>query len=197
MQTPHQPFTLAALAALLALPLQGCAPVIIGGAAVGATVAAHDRRTAGTVVEDENIELKVRARTESDQDIRLRSDIGITSYNRVVLLSGQAESPELKDRIGRVAANVPGVKRVVNELVVGRVASFQQASNDAYVTSRVKVALFEIRMHDFDPSRIKVVTELGVVYLMGLVTPAEARAAVEKARYIKGVNRVVKVFEYL
>lgn len=183
--------------AWLSFQVAGCAaPIIIGAAAVGATMA-HDRRAAGVQVDDDTIEIKASARISDNPDIATHASVGVTSYNRIVLLTGQVDDPYVKERIVRMTQDVPQVRRVVDEILVGDRASLQRSSEDAYITSRVKIALVEIRRHDFDPTRIKVVTEKGVVFLMGIVTPEEAEATVQKARYVSGVRRVVKVFEYL
>jgi osmotically-inducible protein OsmY len=184
------------LAAAAAACLQGCVPVALTGAAVGASVI-HDRRTTGTVLDDQQIELKGAELLHNHPEISGHSHIDVTSYNLVALLTGQAETQEISDRFAQLVARLPKVKRVMNEVTVGPVEGFAQESEDALTTSRVKLALFGVKLPEFDPSRVKVVTAAGTVYLMGLVTPAEAEAAVEKARYVPGVKRVVKIFEYI
>ncbi|MGA7982082.1 MAG: BON domain-containing protein [Chromatiaceae bacterium] len=176
--------------------LNGCAPVVVTGAAVGVSVV-HDRRTPGTVLDDEHIELQGWGLLNDHPDIREHSRIAVTSYNLVVLLTGQAETQEIRDRFAELVSRLPKVKRVVNEVTIGPSESLANEGEDALITSRVKLALVGIKLPHFDLTRIKVVTEAGVVYLMGLVTPAEAEATVAKARYVPGVKRVVKVFEYI
>jgi osmotically-inducible protein OsmY len=180
----------------LMLWLQGCAPVVLGGAAVGVSVA-HDRRTPGTVLDDEQLELRGWGILANHPEIREHSRIAVTSYNLVVLLTGQAETQEVSDRFAEMISRLPKVRRVINEVTVGPIASLTSEGEDAVITSRVKLALIGIKIPEFDPTRIKVVTEAGTVYLMGLVTPAEAKATVEKVRYVPGVKRVVKLFEYI
>ena len=172
----------------LALPLlaaailiQGCGPVLVGGAAVGASVI-HDRRSSATVLDDEKIALKAGARISEDADLTEHSHVSVTSYNGVVLLVGQADSPQIKGRITDLVGAYPEVRRVVDEITIAPQPSLQDKSEDAYITSKVKLALFDIQLPDFDPTRVKVVTEQNVVYLMGLVTVEEAAAAVETAR---------------
>jgi osmotically-inducible protein OsmY len=187
----------AALLFSLTLPLlQACAPMVVGGAAVGVSVL-HDRRPAEVVLADEKTELGIRAGIGDDKTLFEHSSVGVTSYNRVVLLTGQADNPGVVERIRALAAASEGVRRVVNEIQIADGSSLASESHDAYLTSRVKLALFDLELADFDPSRVKVVTEQDVVYLMGLVTKDEAAAVVEKVRYVRGVKRVVKVFEYL
>jgi osmotically-inducible protein OsmY len=178
------------------LVLEGCVPVVVTGAAVGVSVV-HDRRTPGTVLDDEHIELQAWGLLDDHSDIREHSRIAVTSYNLVVLLTGQAETPEISERFAELVSHLPKIKRVVNEVTVGPLATVTRESEDALITSRVKLALVDVGIPDFDPTRVKVVTEAGIVYLMGLVTPAEAEATVKKARYVPGVKRVVKVFEYI
>lgn len=179
------------------LILQGCAPaVIVGGGATGTSVA-HDRRSAGASLDDQIIELKMLTRLQQDDELSNHTSVSATSYNYVLLLTGQAENAAYRDRFSRIAANVPKVKKVVNEVQIGPGASISESSGDAYLTAKVKLELFEVDLPDFDPSRVKVVTERGAVYLMGLLTAQEASTVVEKVRYINGVNKVVKVFEYV
>ena len=184
------------IALTLPLMLQACAPVVVGGAAVGVSVL-HDRRPAEVVLQDEKSELNIRAAIGEDKSLFEHSSVGITSYNRVVLLTGQADSPDVSGRIQKIAANKPGVRRVVNEIQIATDPSLMSEGHDVYLTSRVKLALFDLELPDFDPTRVKVVTEQDVVYLMGLVTRDEAAAVVNKVRYVDGVQRVVKIFEYL
>lgn len=186
-----------ALALSLILPLlQGCGVIIVGGAAAGASVV-HERRDAQTVLEDEHTEHSAAQLLIDNPDINTRSRISTTSYNHLVLLSGQAETQDVSDRFAQKVAHLPRVKKVINEVTIGPLASFARESEDALITSRVKIALTQIDISGFDPTRVKVVTEEGVVFLMGLVHTAEADAAVEKARYVPGVERVIKIFEFI
>jgi osmotically-inducible protein OsmY len=181
---------------ILPLLLQACAPVVVGGAAVGVSVL-HDRRPAEVVLTDEKSELGILAAIGEDENLYQHSSVGVTSYNRVVLLTGQADSPAVSGRIRDIAAGNSGVRRVVNEIQITTDSSLMSTGHDIYLTSRVKLALFDLDLPDFDPSRVKVVTEQNVVYLMGLLTPDEAAAVVEKVRYVNGVKRVVKILEYI
>lgn len=191
----NRPFALILAAAALAL-VQGCAPALIGGAATGATVA-HDRRTAGTFIEDQAIELKAKAALGDDPELRAQAHLNVTSINMVVLLSGEAPSEALRQRAGELVSKVERVRRVHNEVQVAAPSSMMTRSSDTLITARVKTALFGIKgLEDFDPTRVKVVTENGTVFLMGLLTRAEADATARTASRVGGVQRVVKLFEY-
>lgn len=180
----------AALAA--AIPaLQGCFPLAVTGVGAAA-VMATDRRTPGMYIEDESIEWKALARLRADFG---GSHVNATSYNRRVLLTGEVPDEATKKKIGEAIGRVDNVREVTNELKVAGAASLASRGNDALVTSNVKARM--VNNGRFSPNHVKVVTEQGVVYLMGLVTPAEADAAVEIARTTSGVSRVVKVFEYV
>lgn len=192
------PRRLAAVVLILsALPLlSGCGPVLVAGAAAGASVV-HERRGPQTVLQDDYIELRAMHLYHQTPEIHQRSRISVTSYNYTVLLTGQAQTAEVSERFAAMVADVPRVRRVINEVTIGPHISMGRESSDVLLTSRVKLAMTGIDIEGFDPTRVKVVTEDGVVYLMGLVTPAEAHAAVEKARYVPGVEKVVRIFEYV
>jgi osmotically-inducible protein OsmY len=188
---------LLALPIVAALLLSGCAALAFGGLAAGAAVA-HDRRTTGTMLEDQNIEIKAAAALARDPELKSRAHLNVTSYNLVVLLSGEAPSEELKLRAGRIVRGIERVRRVHNEVVVAAPSSMMTRSSDTMITARVKTALLGVKgLPGFDATRVKVVTENGTVFLMGIVTRAEADAATEAARTVGGVQRVVRLFEYL
>ncbi|WP_428604311.1 BON domain-containing protein [Sedimenticola sp.] len=181
----------------LALPLlQGCATAVVGGAATGASVV-HDRRSAGTVLDDKTITIKIMNELLHQKELREHSSLSATSYNHLVLLTGQAENAAYSAQFEQIAAATPMVKRTVNEIQIGPNATLTEQSQDSWITSKAKIELFNVELPQFDPTRVKVITEKGVVYLMGMVTPEEAAAVVEKIRYLSGVKKVVKVFEYL
>ena len=186
--------TLGALAACQLL-LSGCAPVVVGGAATTATVA-HDRRTTGSVVEDQAIEMRIYNRLNEDAEIDQQTHINVTSYDGIVLLSGEAPSEALRTRAGRIAGEAEKVRRVHNEIRLAAPSSMMARSSDTWITTKVKSSLFGVKIDGFDPTRVKVVTENGTVFLMGLVSQAEATAATEQARQVSGVQRIVKLFEY-
>ena len=180
----------------LILLLQGCAAFVVGGAATTAVVA-HDRRTTGIMVEDQSIELKSYDRLSNDTLVKQDSKINVTSYNKVVLLTGQAPSENVRRKAEQIVSEVEQVRRVVNEVEIGSTASFGEHSRDVALTAEVKLRLTKIDLPDFDSLRVKVVTERGAVFLMGLLTKEEAHAVTEVVRYVSGVRRVVKVFEYI
>ena len=185
-----RPALLAVLLAAAALP--GCIPVMVAGAAGGAAMVATDRRTAGAQVDDEGIEIKVTAEIE-----RLygdRAHVNVTSYNGIVLLTGEVPDQGAWASVGAFAKAQAKVRDVRNELVVGPPTSLSQRSNDSYITSKVKARFIEA--NKFPPNVVKVVTERGVVYLMGIVSKQEGDAAGEVAATTEGVAKVVKVFEY-
>ncbi|WP_232020237.1 BON domain-containing protein [Sulfuriflexus mobilis] len=177
--------------------LQGCAGVVVGGAAAGASIA-HDRRSAGTFVDDEIIELKATKRLIADKELFDQSHINITSYNNILLLSGEAPTDVLRSKAFSLVSDIPKVRKVHNELVLAAPSSMLTRSSDTWITTKVKTNLFNIKnIEGFDPTRIKVVSENGTVFLMGIVTRSEAETVVEASRRVKGVQRVVKLFEYL
>lgn len=180
----------------LAAALSGCGAVVVGGVTTGAVVA-HDRRTTGTVVEDKEIALRAAELRANDPEIKQRSNISITTYNLKVLLTGQAENAELAQRLADRIAQLPRVAHVYNEVTVGAEATWSDAASDAYLTGKVKLALFDVKLEGFDPLRVKVTTSKSTVYLMGLVTPQEAEAVTEKVRYLSGVEKVVRLFDYI
>ncbi len=187
---------LAIIATLLGINLlYGCAPVVVGGAATGAS-AIHDRRSIGATVEDQNIELKAMTLRVQDDYLIKHSNLSATSYNKVVLLTGQAENEQIRQSYVEKIRRIPEIRRVVDEIKISPSASLTQQGNDTYITSKVKIKLFDIKLPDFDPTRVKVVTDQGNVYLMGIVSEQEAGAVVEKVRYVSGVKRVIKIFEY-
>ncbi len=183
--------------AVLAVPLlmSGCAGLLVGGAAVGVGVA-HDRRTTGTVVDDQTIELKLFG--AFDRQLPPGNHINVTSYNGSVLLSGEAISESVRQRAEMIARSIePPVREVYNELAVGPSSTLSERSGDALLTAKVKAAFFSIGIPDFDLTRVKVVTERKVVYLIGLVRPNEADTVADAASQVGGVQQVVTLFEYI
>ena len=173
--------------------LQGCVAVAAGGAVAGAS-AAVDRRTTGTLVEDESIELKAVRAIMADKDLNSQSHLNVTSYNTVVLLTGETPTDELRQRAEQIARGVDKVTTVHNEITVAAPSSVMTRSSDTVITSKVKTKLLADK--NIEGVNIKVVTENGVVYLMGLASRAEAERATEVARQTGGVQKVVKVFQY-
>ncbi|HWI81413.1 BON domain-containing protein [Ramlibacter sp.] len=180
------------LAATLGATLSACAPLVIGGAAVGAMMA-FDRRTSGAQIEDEGIELRAASRLRDA--FGDRAHINLTSYNRQVLLTGEVPSEQAKQQAEQIALKVDNVKGVVNELAVMPASSLAQRSTDTLVTGKVKASLVDDS--SLSVAAFKVVTERGVVYLMGRVTQREAERATQLTRHIDGVQRVVRIFEII
>jgi len=184
------------LALLVMSFLSGCAAVVVGAGTTGATVA-HDRRTTGTYVEDKAILLKALQMRSQDETLQKNSNISIEVYNLQILLTGQALDADIVARFRDRLTQIERVRHVYNEVTVGAEGTWSEAAADTYLTSRVKVEMFSVGIQGFDPLRVKVTSSLGTVYLMGLITPEEADAVVEKVRYISGVKRVVRLFEYV
>ncbi len=184
------------LIGLLAAGLSGCGAVVVGGAVTGAAVA-HDRRTTGTFVEDQEILLRAITMRQQDEELKQKANINIDVFNMQVLLTGQAENAEIVEAFRQRVATIARVRTVFNEVLIGAESTWGEATGDAYLTSKVKVALFNVKLDGFDPTRVKVTSSLGSVYLMGLLTPTEADAVTEEVRFVSGVKRVVKLFEYL
>lgn len=179
-------------ATLAMLTLTACAPILIGGA-VTAVALTEDRRTSGAFVDDENIENRALLRVKSRFGDQIH--INITSYNRHVLLSGEANSDAVKRSVEDEVATVPGIKRIFNEMAVGPQAGVFAVSNDTRLTTIVKTRFLEANR--FQANHVKVITEANVVFLMGVVKRAEADAATQLASTTSGVSRVVRLFEYL
>jgi osmotically-inducible protein OsmY len=170
--------------------LSACAPLLLGGAVMTGVVAT-DRRTAGAQLEDEALELKVASAVR--RDLGERVHLNVTSFNRKVLLSGEARSEADKDRAEKLAQSQENVQSVVNDLAVAVPSSVTQRSKDIVITSQAKAAFIDAK--DLQVNSIKVVTERGVVYLMGRVTSREAKRATDIVRGIGGVTKVVRVFD--
>lgn len=179
-------------AAILAGNLAGCVPVVAGGAAAGGLMAA-DRRTSGAYVEDEAIELKAEKQIGDKLGNRIHANV--TSYNRNVLITGEAYDESAKQTAESIVKGIENVRSVTEEVIIGPSSSISSRSNDAYLTSKVKARM--ISENRFPANYVKVVTEDSTVYLMGMVTRKEAEDAVDIARNTDGVTKVVKVFEYV
>jgi osmotically-inducible protein OsmY len=179
--------------ALLLLQLQACVGVVAAGGA-GAAVAV-DRRSAGTIVDDAAIELKAGNAIFADDDLGKKAHINITSYNYVLLLTGETPTAAMRDRAVNIARHVDKVRKVYNEIVVAPPTSLKSRSTDAWITAQIKAKL--LGRKQVSAANIKVVTENRTVYLLGLVNHTEAREATEVARHVDGVARVIALFEYL
>jgi osmotically-inducible protein OsmY len=179
--------------AALGATLSACAPLVVGGAAVTALVAV-DRRTSGAQLDDQGIELRASNRLKDELgDAHAR--YAISSYNRRVLLTGEASSEAVKTKITQIVTGVENVREVINELGVTNSPSLKERASDTLITGRVKASLVDAK--DLSASAFKVVTERGTVYLMGRVTQREADRATDIARNTQSVSRVVRVFEII
>lgn len=180
-------------AATLALGLSGCLPLVVGGGMATTAMVASDRRTTGSQVEDQSIEMRAKTRIqELLGDDRVR--VGVTSFNRRALIYGEARNEADKQAVEKAVREIPTVTEVFNEVeVTPFLSSITQASKDTFITSKVKASL--INAKDIQASAIKVVTDRNVVYLLGIVTERESRRAAEIARGVNDVRKVVRIFE--
>jgi osmotically-inducible protein OsmY len=181
---------------LTGVMVSGCvAPLMmVGGVAAGGVMVQADRRSAGTQLEDESIEFKAAGRVRTFMNNR-PYHLNFTSYNRVVLITGEVLHASDRDAIAELVTSVEQVRSVINESVVGFNSSLTERSQDALVTTKVRATLLESAQ--VNPGAFKVVTERGVVYLMGLATQSEADHAVSLIRNISGVRKVVQAVEVL
>lgn len=187
-----RPLAAVALCGALAISLQGCFGLAVGGAVMG-TLAATDRRTLGAQTEDKAIVIKGEARVPS-----VTGDgghVNVSSFNRKVLLTGEVKDEAMKAAVEREVAAIEGVEGVFNELAVMGTSSLTSRSNDAIITAKVKAAFVDSK--ELYANAIKVVTERGIVYLMGRVTQREGVLAADAASKVSGVAKVIKVFEYI
>ena len=175
-----------------ACTLQACAPLLIGGAVIGGGLVATDRRSTGIQIEDESIELKAAARV---RELATLGQVSITSYNRMVLITGEVPATREKIAVEQAVMKVENVRSVVNDLTVAHNSGIGARSGDSVLTAKVKASLIDAK--DLQANAYKVVVERGVVYLMGRVTDREAERGAEVARAVPGVEKVVKVFEIL
>ena len=173
--------------------LQGCATAVVTGAATGAAVV-HDRRSTGAVIDDQGIEFKASNALFNNKAIYDQSHINVTSYDGIVLITGETPTETLKQQVTAEVQAISKVRRIHNELLIAAPSALPSRSSDAWITSKIKAKM--TTDESIDPFYIKVVTEHGVVYLMGLVSHAEADRAVNIVTQSAGVQRVVKIFEY-
>ena len=181
---------------LLALPaaalLGGCMPIVIGAGAGAAYSSLEDRRSTGMQLDDEGIAQRTAGRIGDRYADKVH--VNVTSYGRSVLLTGEVPDAQTREDVERVTRAVPNVQGVSNELEIAGNSSLTARANDGFITSKVKGRFLDARR--FNPVHVKVVTEAGVVYLLGVVTEREADDAAELARSVAGVRKVVKIFEH-
>jgi osmotically-inducible protein OsmY len=180
------------LCSVVVTSLQGCVEMVVGGAVMG-TIAATDRRTFGAQTEDKAIAFKAESRVSNV--VGNAGHVNITSFNRKVLLTGEVKDEAMKAAVEQEVTGIEGVQSIVNELAVAPVSSFTSRSNDTLITGKVKASFVDTK--NLYANSIKVVTERGIVYLMGRVTQREGTLAGEVARSFGGVQKVVKIFEYI
>ena len=196
MTIRFQRTTLVTLLAASLVGLGGCIPLVplmVGGAVVGGGMVATDRRTSGTVLEDETIEIKAASRIR--ENIGDRVHVNVTSYNRQVLLTGEVPSAQDKQLVEKIVTGVENARNIVNELAVMGNSTLTQRSSDALVTTRVRAALVDDK--DLYANAYKIVTERGTVYVQGRVTKREADRGTEIIRNVQGVQRLVRIFEII
>lgn len=179
---------------VMSLQLTACGPLLVASAA-GTFAVVADRRTTGTVIEDNAIELKAFKKLNSDTEISNNSNISISSYNERILITGQAKNNRVKEKVIDAIRSIPKVRTIYDEVTIGEESTFTSSSYDTWLTTKVKTSLTgDSRVN---PLYIKVKTVNKVVYLMGFVDKQEANAATDIVRKVSGVNKVVKLFEYM
>lgn len=174
--------------------LSGCAVVAIGGAGAAATATAIDSRTTGAQVEDQTIELKAYRALNADAELKQAAHLNVTSYNSVVLLTGETPTPALRRRAVALVKGIDKVTHIYDEIAIAAPSSLVSRSGDTYLTAKVKTRMFADEQ--LSGLKIKVVSENGVVYLMGLVSRAEADRATDIARRTGGARKVVRLFQH-
>lgn len=191
-----QRLSLTILLPILLMQLQGCSTTATTAtAAGGATIASSDQRTIGTLIDDQMTELRVSDAIYKDKALYEQSHINITSYNFIVLATGEAPTEALKRRIGQIIQSQPKVRRVHNMVTIAAPSSMLTRTSDTTLTGRIKSAM--LGSEEIEGHKIKVVTENGTTYLMGLVTRSQGDTAVALTQGISGVQKIVKLFEYL
>ena len=179
---------------ILIAPLCGCVPIalVVGATAGGALL--YNQRSFKVMLQDQNAVSRAQRVIDKDPTLKGKTHISVAVYNHICLMVGQADSPALRDRAYELVAQVPNISRIYNEVTISGPTSLIQRSNDTWITSKVKAAMLAER--GLKSTEIKVITEDSVVYLMGLVSPQQAALATNIARRIRGVSKVVKVFQY-
>lgn len=174
--------------------LQGCAAAVVAGTA-SAVTAANDRRTIGSQIDDNNIEIKASIALSEVERLEKFANISAVSVNGIVLLVGQVSNEEMRSEAQRTIEGVSGIRKIHNQIRIGSNTGITTQTHDSWLTSKVKAQLLTAK--DISSNNIKVVTENAEVFLMGLVSDSESTQAVNIARNVSGVERVIKVFEYM
>lgn len=172
-----------------------CVPTAIATGAIATTSIAYDKRSISTILDDRHITQTASNLIRDDQSLRGKSHIDVATYNGIILLVGQAQTPELRQKAEQLIKDIPSVKRVYNEITVAGSTSNIQRSNDLWLTSKVKTAM--ITTPKLNSNQFKIVTENSVVYILGLTNKKQGQLASETARQVSGVTKVVTAFEYL
>lgn len=175
--------------------IQGCAAVVVAGAATSAVSSANDRRSIGTQIDDNTIEFKANSALGTVESLEKTARIVVKSVNGVLLVVGQSPNEQLRTQVATALKKVDGVKQLHNQVRIGNMTNMSTQTVDTWITTKVKLKL--LTAEDINSHNISVLTENAEVYLMGLVTETEAQKAVEVARNISGVAKVIKVFEIL
>jgi osmotically-inducible protein OsmY len=174
--------------------IQGCAGLVVAGAAVGA-VTASDPRSSKVLMDDKVIEMKATDKIYSDRELQTRVHINVYSYNYVVLLTGEALSQDLKNKAINIVRNINNVRRVHDQIQVADLTSFESRAKDSWISSKIKTNMLGTK--NFEATKVEVITENRVVFMMGFVTEEQGVKAAEIARQVEGVEKVVKLFEYV
>lgn len=184
-----------AVAFLCVINLTGCASIMASMSDPGHIDEPKNTRTFGTYVEDQNIEVKFKANLYNADERYENAHFSIVSYNRIVLIVGQVPSQDLLERATRIGEKIRMVRKVHNEMTVGKPTSLATRVNDSWITAKIKAHMLATK--DFPASKVQVITEDGVVYLMGLLTESDANWAVDIVRQVYGVKKIVKIIEYI
>ena len=174
--------------------LSGCTAAVVGGAAAGTSIAL-DKRTTGNYVEDQNIKMKFGYLYDENELFNDKSHINVTSYNLQILITGEVENEKQKQALSQIARGVKNIRHAYNEAIIAPVTSYSSRSNDSYLTAKIKTSVFT-NINELEGAQVKVVTENGSVFLMGLVTKKQGGQITEIARTTQGVKKVIKLFEY-
>ncbi len=177
-----------------ALLLNGCPVAVVGGAAVGTSVV-MDKRTSGDLVADQNIKSKFTYLYNQDKNLSSKTHVNVTSYNRRILITGEAPTPELKQQLDEIASQIRNVRQYYNEVTIAQPTSMSSRTNDSFLTSKIKTSIFA-HFKELDYAQVKVVTENASVFLMGIVTVEQGDQITELVRQTQGVKRVIKLFEH-
>ncbi|KPJ67997.1 MAG: hypothetical protein AMJ43_00845 [Coxiella sp. DG_40] len=177
------------------IALNACVPAaFVAGATAGGAVI-YDNRPIKTMWQDRNITNRAQFRISTDKELKNKTNISVATFNHIVLLVGQAPTQQLRTRATELIKDIPHIKRISNQIVIGQPISAAARSEDAWITTKIKAAMLE--KEGLKSTQMKVVTENGVAYLMGLTTPSQGKLAADITRKIKGVKKVVKLFEYV